>query len=479
MNKLPSPTRIRDSWLSPITEPFRGNQRLLRICLLFVPIVVIVVIICLRPLFLADPPSRLALLVGIAVFGFLLLRAPEIFFGLWMAGVFSVFLSFYPTVSAVHGWSLLPLAGILFYIIRRKERLFPFGSLLLSQVAFLALLCIGIAYSGDSDYGQTKAWHFLYLNLLAFVGTMFFVNDFGRVKNILLSFALGTILLAVSGLYFFYYAGMTEFSFRLTAFNYCPITFGRVSGIASLILLCSLFSSGSKRRWFLLPVLLPVSYVAVLTGTRGVLVAFMVGVVALVILRLRRSPRAAILAACIAAIALFLAFHYAPSEYTERYRATQETLLQEDRLTLWKSAYEMFLQSPLIGSGTGAFHDYVNGWAYYPHNIFLEIGAELGLMGLAVFVVFLLLTLKSAMRVILSPLYDDKVKQIMLILLVCFIFSLVEAQFSADINDNWHIWFFSGFIWSVYAAASRYQLGTRVMETQELAGKTSSTRANW
>jgi O-antigen ligase len=171
-----------------------------------------------------------------------------------------------------------------------------------------------------------------------------------------------------------------------------------------------------------------------------------------------------------------LAFHYAPSGYTERYFATGETLLQEDRLNLWESGYQMFLRSPLIGWGTGAFHEYMGGWVRYPHNIFIEIGAELGLVGLGVFVAFLLLTLRSAMKVILAPLYDDDVKQMMLILLICFTFCLVAAQFSLDINGNSNIWLFSGLIWAVSLAVTPRNMTTRRFATE---GEESGKKVGW
>lgn len=470
LGRLTPPSRVVGFESGAEVGTARLSWQILRIGLVLAPLILVAVIVGLEPLFLADPLGRLALILGVVVFGLLLVRYPEVFFGLWVAGVVPIFLSYYPSTRDFHGWGLLPLAGILLYVVRRKEVLLPLSTLVLSQVAFLAMLCASIAYTSDAEYGVTKAWDFLYFNLVALVGPMFLVNDFRRVKNILVSFAVGAVLFALSGLYFFYEGSMEEMN-RLTAFTSHPIGFGQVCGISAAILLCLVFTSRMKMRWLLSPVLVLVVYLTVLTGTRGALVALILAATVLAVVGFRRHPTSAVLAACAAAVAIFLAFQYAPIGYTERFYATRETLLQEERLSLWNSGYHMFMNSPFIGGGAGAFHEYVGGMHYYPHNIFVEIGAELGLLGLAVFLAFLVLTLKSALSVVLSAGPDEEVRQVMLVLLVCFVFSLVAAQFSLDINGNSKLWLFSGLIWcaSMAAKARKQMPPTCAVQERRLA----------
>lgn len=80
------------------------------------------------------------------------------------------------------------------------------------------------------------------------------------------------------------------------------------------------------------------------------------------------------------------------------------------RLPLWQAAWRMFLQSPLIGHGIGSYvvfyQDYLDlarlpGWVVldprltpWAHNLYLEILAELGLIGLAALAVLLYFALK-------------------------------------------------------------------------------------
>lgn len=87
----------------------------------------------------------------------------------------------------------------------------------------------------------------------------------------------------------------------------------------------------------------------------------------------------------------------------------------EERLLLGKTAWEMFVRNPVVGVGAGNYtarfseyaehlgsvaRDYTDpGAARFPHNLYLEVAAETGLLGLAVFTALLagaFLTLERA-----------------------------------------------------------------------------------
>ena len=55
------------------------------------------------------------------------------------------------------------------------------------------------------------------------------------------------------------------------------------------------------------------------------------------------------------------------------------------RFELFRMAWDMFVQAPLFGHGIGSF--LWNGKLYYPHNVFLELLAETGLMATTVFTI--------------------------------------------------------------------------------------------
>lgn len=66
-----------------------------------------------------------------------------------------------------------------------------------------------------------------------------------------------------------------------------------------------------------------------------------------------------------------------------------------NRFDLWQSAFEIITQNPITGVGLGGFAFEVDPTAayrtpIYAHNLFLDIGAELGLVGLTLFLILLL-----------------------------------------------------------------------------------------
>jgi O-antigen ligase len=76
------------------------------------------------------------------------------------------------------------------------------------------------------------------------------------------------------------------------------------------------------------------------------------------------------------------------------------------RWGVWQAALRLMLEHPVIGVGPGAFevaegqsHGGVGKWSS-AHNAFLQIGVELGIPGLALFVFLLYRTVKNCRRVI-------------------------------------------------------------------------------
>lgn len=118
------------------------------------------------------------------------------------------------------------------------------------------------------------------------------------------------------------------------------------------------------------------------SGTIGLVVmAFVMGVYLV-----RKKPAVA----GAAALALFLALPLLPSSYWYRLSSiTDETQDQtgsrEARRTLLRESFDAFVQHPLTGVGAGQFKNYDPDGREQPwresHNIVLQVGAELGILG--------------------------------------------------------------------------------------------------
>lgn len=142
-----------------------------------------------------------------------------------------------------------------------------------------------------------------------------------------------------------------------------------------------------------------------------------------------------------------------PTEIRGRYDAPLEDAggSWAIRLNLFRSAIDVFIHNPIIGVGTG-------GWSYeyygfdtrdYPHNIFLEIASELGIIGLIVFCLFLGLVYRAAKITLKGnnkspPLYLLGVWGLGITLIGFF-----NAQVSGDIHLNDYLWFGSAILTKV------------------------------
>ena len=78
------------------------------------------------------------------------------------------------------------------------------------------------------------------------------------------------------------------------------------------------------------------------------------------------------------------------------------TSLSEDpRVRIWTRGVELFWKRPILGYGTGSFFTVAaddNGVKRAPHNIFISVGVELGIVGLVLYLIYLALLFCAAWR---------------------------------------------------------------------------------
>lgn len=140
--------------------------------------------------------------------------------------------------------------------------------------------------------------------------------------------------------------------------------------------------------WLLASV--PIAILA--TMTRAVWLSFAGSVVALIFLRSQRRNRRIYAAACaigIAAVALALSSGYLGSAVNDR---LNENAPIEFRQAVYAGGWEMFLQRPLTGWGFHRMPDELprhvvryGKTLLYPHNTYLELLAENGIVGFALY----------------------------------------------------------------------------------------------
>ena len=92
---------------------------------------------------------------------------------------------------------------------------------------------------------------------------------------------------------------------------------------------------------------------------------------------------------------------------------------KNDRYNLWNMAFQEFKKSPVIGHGALSFQEKYDN--YFPHNIFLEILADFGIVGFAVVMFLVIFLLIKSLKLI------KKAKDNLMLILLLFGLSYIPA----------------------------------------------------
>lgn len=134
-------------------------------------------------------------------------------------------------------------------------------------------------------------------------------------------------------------------------------------------------------------------------------------------------------------------------EVVSKYLSDNKLILlfdRSDRLSMWIVALENFGENPLFGIGFGNFihigfqQDYLEGGPIYsyPHNPFLELASQTGLIGLLIFSI-----LVAYSFILIFRTYRLSSVSIDFVFVLCFFFFV--SQFGGDLYDFRYFWIIS------------------------------------
>ena len=230
---------------------------------------------------------------------------------------------------------------------------------------------------------------------------------------------------------------------RLTLFRMNPIPLGR---LVSMFLFSALFYLLEFMKDFkkkiinitlLIPVMLYAVYLMLLTASRGPLLGFIAGVLAIVSFKLRSGMKT-IFGIVLIILLIAAVISFAPSKVqdriTQKDSGSNSTIMI--RIMLNIQAFEMFMNHKILGAGFGSFE--TTGWGY-PHNVFTEILSELGIFLFLAFV-YLLVKLCILFSHNIDYIRNRSDIQIIIAMLVS---GFINANFSGHIGGNVEFWVFA------------------------------------
>jgi len=329
----------------------------------------------------------------------------------------------------------------------------------LAMLVLMTLLGIvltsSLIYGTGGAYGITKVfsyWGFAWLG--GILGAMIAGKKEG-VPRLAWAFLLCGLALGMVGIVTVF-AGVAER--QLAVLGGGPNVFVRLMafGMLSAGVVFSLPSLRRGVQWAALASGALLSVPLILSGSRGgVLAAFVASAVAL--LAPARSSKAIwraklglgfLLIVCLAVFAVARYTSVADSISSSGTRLSHLTSDLPGSTSVagrWEAidaAWDMFLRSPIIGHGVGAFS--VEGAYDYPHNIELELLSETGIVGFGLFAAMCLVAGRLLWRLIRSS--DPALQLGGLWLLAMASMIGVAAQASGDLYASRYLFFFFGAI---------------------------------
>ena len=426
----------------PRLPPLAGGLRGLVIAA-GVAIVATALTVALGPLALVLPVA--------AVAAYVLVLNPPVLLALF---VFVPYFEAAPGVSSIPfdptvGLAVLVVVAVARRLLSGEGVLMPPTPLLVPLLVIGVAILLGLLWSGNLDYGEDKALKYFTVTLLAALAPFALLTTKRDLLVFLYTIAVGAIVVAVltpiteptvaEGIAT-EYDTKGRYSFGGQIF---PARF-LCTGALILFLLPGIWRS----RWALLGPVAAVGVTIVATGygARGPIAAFFATLVAVALILALRSARA-LVAVVVAVVvgAAVLPFVTVPTSASERIgEAAQDpvsTLRGDTRWILYNQAIELIEGNPVFGSGTGTFAAYVSVVSpprqrlLYPHNIFLEVWAELGIVPLLAFMVAIGGGGWVLMRR-LAAADDRRERNLLTLAFGLLVFNFLVTQVSGDLNDN-------------------------------------------
>ncbi|MFA6099195.1 MAG: O-antigen ligase family protein [Patescibacteria group bacterium] len=376
---------------------------------------------------------------------------------------------------------IITLGAWFFSLIIRKKFNFAKNPALVFWILFIAINIVGLANSLNLERSVMVLIYIIFTSLLAFLVPNL-ISDKERVKKVVSILLISFVIVSIFGLWQFlgdmaglpttmtglrelYTKSVLGFS-RVQSTAYEPLYFANYL-LLPISLLFALFLSGRnaiKSGWLIILIGLGMVNL-ILTVSRGgyLAIAFSLLVIGIYFLRRLLTVRNLVvfgLAAVLVGYITVRALGSGGQPLTlEKFQGHVINAFYgasyEERVETFTNAFTIWREYPAVGIGPGSFGPYVAPHPYYMpkdgwkivNNEFIEILAENGLIGLAVFSLFcLFLIIRSAKAISRSG--DRYLRAVMIGLLGAFIGVLAQYQTFSTLYIM-QIWFMIGLMIAV------------------------------
>ena len=326
------------------------------------------------------------------------------------------------------------------------------------------LLGISYIYTVSPDYGFRKILRFNTFAITMFMTPLLIIKTPADSKRLLSYFYfLLVIIIGIMLFQFIYFLKWGDFAIVLAYWNRIsipganPIQVSRYLAIGAAMMIALLIRNKPSQSLHYFSILIAILLSIILSGSRGPLVSIIIGSIVYAILYERKHSSRIFGYGILAIGTIITLLLVLPESLTQRFfDISQGSVIMTQqgvrRISTIATRYEFWsmsiqawfssITSFFIGLGAGGFSSLFiwRDWHWYPHNLFFEIIAELGLIGLVIGVLFIIKSYQIINKGIQRGSFTDHSALWVAGTVVMFI----AAQFSGDINDNRILWMFIG-----------------------------------
>lgn len=409
-----------------------------------------------------------------------ILRMPELIISVLVTGQFILHLTLVPMGGGRRGdfHSFLPLyllaVGFIYFHFLRisslkgKARRYVLISkrwlntrstkIIFLNLLFVIMLSTSLIYTPSPNYGIRKIVGFILSSISIMFISYFFINEEKqRIRLYKFIYIIGLLNGIFTFILVFQKYGMT-FGLRgfgmiavdelsLGGANFAISTgFGRRVGLTIIFGLCLLLTQQRGKFKSMVAMTLPfLGILLLLSGSRGPIISFVMVILLLLIIIKKKRSKQRILIMGFTCLVLFLLllpfFGEGRDKIFNRFMHMGSDRNVLNRFALYRSAIELFSRHSLIGVGVGGYSQIVSSDVrLYPHNIFLEIMTELGIVGMSIFIFILFSNIglyKHLLKIIPTRSSEDTFVYFGFLILI---FGILNAMVSADLTWNEYIW---------------------------------------
>lgn len=354
--------------------------------------------------------------------------------------------------------------GILLHILIKRKMYNILNPIFFLTFALSVWLFFGLLYTPSISfkYGMYKSLSFFGDSLLLVILALTFNRDFKKVRSFFYWFALsGWIFIILFFIAILSKSNIPEIT-RFRFYYFAPIALSKKISICifGCFVLKEINTHKSKK---ILNIILWIEIllgilIMLFTGSKGPFVGLIISLfIFLYYKEEKKNIRRyflLIMRSMILISFVFSLFILIPEGVQGRLLSLNDSI--NPRIEFVNLSIKEIPTHIIQGGGTGSFSK--SGFSSYPHNIFMEILVENGLIGLTIFIIFLVIIyltitkeLKFFNKVLLQSKYSVKNVRIYVVASISlFLLLFIDSQFSGDLAYNSDLWFAGSFLFVVY-----------------------------